>query len=174
MFAPRRSTTGDAGRLRPHPVFGNQQQKERTVVKVTITLIALCLGASHSLAQSGGAQDYRSLPANILTSRSFGVRQNTDGSVCFPAPWYDNCIYDSNPYSLDLYRIWGLYTLWNGVRDNDRPQSTPLSQATQPPAPPSPPAPVTPVIYEYDWPKQENAPAAFSIVTTGGTEYFAT
>ncbi len=137
--------------------------------RVSIAIVALCFLTSHLLAQRSG---YPNPYGNSLSRQEPGVRQNTDGSICFPSPWYDTCIYDYHPYSLDLYRVWPFYTVWNGVPDNDIPRPTLTHQALE--TPPTPPPPVKPVSHEYDWPKEVNAPATFSIVTTNGTEYLAT
>ena len=107
--------------------------------------------------------------------QNLGVRQNLDGSVCFPAPFYQNCIYDLSPYSLDLYRPWTFYTPytpWSTMDESDLRQPGYTSQSQAPPPPPPPP--VAPVLHEYNWPGQEDASARFSIVTTSGTVYLAT
>jgi hypothetical protein len=111
----------------------------------------------------------------IFSGRNLGVRQNLDGSVCFPAPFYQNCIYDHNYYALDLYRLWTFYTFWNGMHESEPPQSSYTNQSPEPPPPPPPPPPlVTLVVHEYNWPKEVNTSATFSIVTTSGTVYLAT
>ena len=96
--------------------------------------------------------------------KTWACRQNLDGSVCFPPPYYDRCIYDLSSYSLDLYRLWTLYEFWNGLAESDPPQPTYTKQSPEPPPPPPPP--VTPVVREYNWPKNANTSAMFSIVTT--------
>jgi hypothetical protein len=102
-----------------------------------------------------------------------GVRQNLDGGVCFPAPFYQYCNYDYNYYyALDSYRFGASSTVWSGVRESDPPQPSHTNQSPEPPPPPPPP--VTPVLHEYNWPEQVTTSATFSIVTTSGTVYLAT
>jgi hypothetical protein len=142
--------------------------------RVSIALVAVCLVASHLIAQPAGVlggyrNAYGSRP---VIARNFGVRQNLDGSVCFPAPSYQYCNYDDNYYALDLYRLWPFYTSWNGVHESDPPQPSYTIQSPQPPPPPPPP--VTPVLREYNWPEGGNTSATFSIVTTSGAVYLAT
>ena len=145
--------------------------------RMYIALAALCLVTWHLTAQSadvGAVQGryrtaYESTPVvarTMFNGRNVGVRQNLDGSVCFPPPYYDSCIYDLSSYSLDLYRLWTLYTFWNGMAESDPPQPTYTKQSPEPPPPPPPP--VTPVMHEYNWPKDANTSAGFSIVTTNG------
>ena len=142
--------------------------------RVSVALVVLGLVTSHLTAQGGyrNAYDLHDLhpvvARTIFSGRNPGVRQNLDGGVCFPAPFYENCIYDYNYYALDLHRLWAFYTIWNGVAENDPPQPT------YPNKPPDPAPPVTLVVHEYNWPKEVNPPAPFSIVTTSGTEYLAT
>jgi hypothetical protein len=102
----------------------------------------------------------------MFNGRNVGVRQNLDGSVCFPPPYYDRCIYDLSSYSLDLYRLWTLYDFWNGMVESDLPQPTYTKQSPEPPPPPPPP--VTPVVHEYNWPKDVNTSATFSSVANNG------
>ena len=122
------------------------------------------------------AQRSPSRPVDAGTSFSgqyLGVRQNPDGGVCFPAPFYQNCNYDSNnSYALDLYRLWALSAFWNGVHQSDPPQPSYTNQSPEPSPPPPPP--VKPVLHEYHWPEQVSTSATFSIVTTSGTVYLAT
>jgi hypothetical protein len=105
--------------------YWNTNQKEGQMNRVSIALVVLWLLTSHLMAQRADVRGvYRNPYGNSLSRQNCGVRQTLDGSVCYPAPWYDTCIYDRNPCSLDLYRIWTFYTTWNGVRDNDPPQPT--------------------------------------------------
>ena len=125
--------------------------------RLSIALVAVCLVTSHLMAQRA---DMRG-----------GVRQNLDGGVCFPAPFYQYCNYDYNYYyALDSYRFGASSTVWSGVRESDPPQPSRTNQSPEPPPPP----PVTSVLYEYNWPEQVNTSATFSIVTTSGTVYLAT
>ena len=148
--------------------------------RMSIALAAICLVTSHLTAQSadvrGGSRNgYESRPVvarALFSGRNSGVWQHLDGSVCFPPPYYDSCIYDSNSYSLELYRLRNFYTYWNGLAESDPPQPTYTSQSPEPPPPPPPP--VTPVLHEYHWPEQVSTSATFSIVTTSGTVYLAT
>ena len=148
--------------------------------RVSIALIAVSLVTSHLMAQradvrGGDRNAYESRPGvarTIFSGQNLGVRQNLDGSVCFPAPFYQNCIYDYNYYDLDLYRPWGFYTVWNGMDESNRPQLSLTNQSPDPPPPPPPP--VTPVLHEYNWPEDVNASTTFSIVTASGTVYLAT
>ena len=127
--------------------------------RLSIALVAVCLVTSHLMAQRA---DMRG-----------GVRQNLDGGVCFPAPFYQNCNYDyNNYYALDSYRLWPLYTFGNGMHESDPPQPSHTNQSPEPPPPPPPP--VTPVLHEYNWPEQVTTSATFSIVTSSGTVYLAT
>jgi hypothetical protein len=145
--------------------------------RISIAFFSVCLYASHLAAQSTGVWGgYRSayepgavLARTISGGRNLGVRQNLDGSVCFPAPFYQNCIYDLSPYSLELDRPWTFYTPWS-MDESDMRQPSYTNQS--PPPPPS--RRVTPALHEYNWPGQENASTTFSIVTTGGTVYLAT
>ncbi len=148
--------------------------------RLSITLVAVCVVTSHLGAQSAGVRGSgrnapESIPAvaqTMLSGPNVGVRQNLDGSVCFPAPSYQFCDYDVNSYALGFYRLWTYHTLWNGMNESDLRQS---GSATQTPDPPPPPTPtVTPVTHEYNWPAEGNTPATFSIVTTSGTVYLAT
>ena len=126
--------------------------------RVSIALIAISLAMSPLMAQRAG------LPA---------VRQNLDGGVCFPAPFYQNCNYEfKNYYALDLYRLWAYSTYWNSIRGSDPPQPGHTNQPPEPPPPP--PEPVTPVLHQYSWPQQVDTSATFSIVTAGGAVYLAT
>jgi len=148
--------------------------------RVSIALIAVSLVTSHLMAQRADVRGsdrnaYDSRPGvarTIFSGQNLGVRQNLDGSVCFPQPSYHYCNYDYNYYPLDLYRLWAFYTVWNGMHESDPPQPSYTNQSSEPPPPPPPP--VTPVLREYNWPEQENAAATFSIVTTSGTVYLAT
>jgi hypothetical protein len=97
---------------------------------------------------------------------SYGVRQNFDGGICFPAPFYQNCIYDFSPFSLGFYPLWTVDNPGRGESDLRQPRSI-----TQPQAPPPP---VTPALHEYNWPAQGDTSATFSIVTTSGAVYLAT
>jgi isocitrate dehydrogenase len=80
--------------------------------RLSIALAAICLVTPHLVAQSADVQGryraaYESTPVaarTMFNGRNVGVRQNLDGSVCFPPPYYDRCIYDLSSYSLDLYR----------------------------------------------------------------------
>ena len=147
--------------------------------RISIAVATICLVTSHLMAQSadvrgGNRNAYESRPVvdqTISSGPNLGVWQHLDGSVCFPPPYYDNCIYNLNSYSLDLYRLWILHTYWNGLAESDPPQPTYTSQSPEPPPPPPPP--VTPVVHEYDWPKEVNTSATFSIVTNSGTVYLA-
>jgi len=121
------------------------------------------------MAQSA---DVRGGDRTSFSGRNLGVRQNLDGSVCFPAPYYLYCSYNDNHYALDLYRLWAFYTSWNGMDESVPPQPSYTNQSPKPPPPPPPP--VTPVLHEYNWPEQVNTSATFSIVTTSGTVYLAT
>ena len=56
--------------------------------RVSMALVAVCLVSSHLMAQSAGVRTL------FHFGRNLGVRQNLDGSVCFPPPSYDSCIYD--------------------------------------------------------------------------------
>ena len=132
--------------------------------RASLPFIAVCLLSSHLMAQNG----YR----NSYDGRNAGVLKHLDGSVCFPPPSYDSCIYDFNSYYLDLYRLGTLSTLSNGIAERDPPQPPSTNQAPEPPPPP--PTPVKPVMHEYNWPKEGNTPAPFSIVTTSGAVYLAT
>ena len=144
--------------------------------RISIAVATICLVTSHLMAQSadvrgGNRNAYESRPVvdqTISSGPNLGVWQHLDGSVCFPPPYYDNCIYNLNSYSLDLYRLWILHTYWNGLAESDPPQPTYTSQSPEPPPPPPPP--VTPVVHEYDWPKEVNTSATwpFSIVTNSG------
>jgi len=126
--------------------------------KVSIAIVAVCFAASHLAAQPAGARE----------GRNIEVRQNLDGSVCFPAPYYQYCDHDSyNYYTLDLYRLAGFYAFWSGMQASDPAQPRYTSQS------PEPLPPVTPVLHDYHWPEQVTTSAAFAIVTTGGTEYLA-
>ena len=145
--------------------------------RVSIALVAVCLVTSQLMAQRGSDRNaYESRPVVTRTSfsgQNLGVRQNLDGGVCFPAPFYQYCNYDfNNYYALDLYRLWALSAFWNGVHQSDPPQPSYRNQSPVPPLPPPPP--VTPVLHEYSWPEQMNTSATFSIVTTSGTVYLAT
>jgi hypothetical protein len=139
--------------------------------RVSIALVAVCLVSSHLIAQQGTSR-----PVDARTSfsgQNLGVRQNLDGGVCFPAPFYQNCNYDyNNYYALDLYRLWAISAFWNGVHQSDPPQPSYTNQSPEPPPPP--PLPVTPVLHEYHWPEQVNTSATFSIVITSGTVCLAT
>jgi hypothetical protein len=125
--------------------------------------------AQRADVRGGDRNAYGSRP---VVAQNLGVRQNLDGSVCFPAPNYQYCNYDYNYYALDLYGLWPFYTSWNGVQESAPPQPSYTIQSPQPPPPPPPP--VTPVLLEYHWPEQVNTSATFSIVTTSGTVYLAT
>jgi hypothetical protein len=138
------------------------------MIKLSIALIAGCLLTSHLMAQPADIRG--SYP--MLSGRNLGVRQNLDGGVCFPAPSYQNCIYDHNYYTLELYSLWAFYTFWNGMDGSDRPQPSYTKQSPEPPPPPPPP--VTLVVHEYSWPEEVNTSTTFSIVTTSGTVYLAT
>ena len=138
--------------------------------RVSIALVAVCLVTSHLMAQRA---DVGGGDRTILSGRNLGVRQNLDGSVCFPAPYYQYCNYGNfNYYALGLYRPWAFYPFWNGIGESDPPQPSYTNQSPEPPPPPPPP--VTPVLHEYNWPEQVNTSATFSIVTTSGTVYLAT
>ena len=127
--------------------------------RLSIALVAVCLVTSHLMAQRA---DMRG-----------GVRQNLDGGLCFPAPFYQYCNYDYNYYyALDSYRFGASSTVWSGVRESDPPQPSHTNQSPEPPPPPPPP--VTPVLHEYNWPEQVTTSATFSIVATSGTVYLAT
>jgi hypothetical protein len=127
--------------------------------RLSIALVSVCLVTSHLMAQRA---DMRG-----------GVRQNLDGGVCYPAPFYQYCNYDYNYYyALDAYRFWASSTVGSGVRESDPPQPSHTNQSPEPPPPPPPP--VTPVLHEYGWPEQVNTSATFSIVTTSGSVYLAT
>ena len=68
-----------------------------------------------------------------------------------PTPWI--CI------------VFGLFTIFGtAVAESEPPQATYTKQSPEPPPPPPPP--VTPVVREYNWPKNANTSATFSIVTT--------
>ena len=147
--------------------------------RVSIALVAACLLTSHLIAQRagvlvGGQNVYgsRSIVARTMFSgRTVGVRQNLDGSVCYPAPSYQYCNYDSNYYARDWYGVWA-YPSWNGIYESDPPQ---LSYTYQLPEPPPPPPPLpTPVLREYHWPEEVNPTPAFSIVTNSGAVSLAT
>jgi hypothetical protein len=148
--------------------------------RVSIALVAVCLVTSHLMAQRAEVQGadrnaYGSRPVvapTFFSGGNLGVRQNLDGSVCFPPPNYQYCNYDYNYYALDLYRLWAFYTFWNGMHESDPPQLNYTNQSPEPPLPPPPPA--TPVLREYNWPEQVNTAATFSIVTISGTVYLAT
>jgi len=150
--------------------------------RISTALVALCLATSHSVAQSTGVRGsdrdaYESGPVlarAILGGRNVGVRQNLDGGVCFPAPFYSNCIYDFNPYFQEVYRFATFYTPWNGIDGGDLRQASYTNQPQEPPPPTPPPPPVMPVLHEYNWPGQVNTSATFSIVTTSGAVYLAT
>jgi hypothetical protein len=104
---------------------------------------------------------------------NLGVRQNFDGGLCFPAPFYENCNYEfKNYYAWDLARLSAFSTYRNGMRESDPSQPSYANQSPEPPPPPPPP--VTPVLHEYNWPGQVNTSATFSIVTTSGAVYLAT
>ena len=148
--------------------------------KVSIALVAICLVTPHLMAQraagQGGdrnASDPRLVVArSTLSGQNISVRQNLDGSMCFPPPSYQYCNYDSDYYAMDLYRRWAFYKFWNGMGESDRPQPSDTKPSPEPPPPPPPPA--TPVLSEYKWPEQVNTSATFSIVTTSGAVYLAT
>jgi hypothetical protein len=74
--------------------------------------------------------------------------------------------------------FYGDYGYDNGFGDGypTQPNVFVMMPAPQAPPeqPPPPPPPPTPVIREYHWPAQMDPPAAFSIVTTSGTEFHAT
>jgi hypothetical protein len=142
--------------------------------RVSIALVAVCLVTSHVMAQRAGVRggDRNAYGSSPVVAQNLGVRQNLDGSVCFPAPFYEYCNYDYKYYALDLYRSWASYPFWNGIRESDPPQPSYTIQSPEPPPPPPPP--VTPVLREYHWPKPGNTSATFSIVTTSGTVYLAT
>ena len=148
--------------------------------RVSIALVAVCLVASHVMAQPAGVwgryrNAYGSRPVvarTMLSGRNLGVRQNLDGSVCFPAPSYQYCNYGYPYYAWDLYRPWPFYPFWNGFYESEPPQPSYTIQL--PETPPPPPPPPTPVLHEYHWPEEVNASATFSIVTTSGTVYLAT
>lgn len=138
--------------------------------RVSIALVAVCLVTSHLMAQRA---DVGGSDRTILSGRNLGVRQNPDGGVCFPAPFYQYCNYDNfNYYALGLYHPWAFYPFWNGMGESDPPQPSYTNQSPEPLPPPPPP--VTPVLREYHWPEQVNKSATFSIVTTSGTVYLAT
>ena len=138
--------------------------------RMPVALVAVCLVTSHLMAQRA---DVWGGDRTILSGRNLGVWQNLDGSVCFPAPYYQYCNDDNfNYYVLGLYRPWALYFFWNGMGESDPPQPSYTNQSPEPPPPPAPP--VTPVLREYHWPEQVNTSATFSIVTTSGTVYLAT
>jgi hypothetical protein len=149
--------------------------------RVSIALVAISLVTSHLMAQRADVWDgdrnaFESRPVvarTIFSGRNLGLRQNLDGSVCFPPPNYQYCNYDDyNYYALDLYRLWAFYAIWNGMHESDPTQPSYTKQSPEPPPPPLPPA--TPVLREYNWPEQVNTAATFSIVTTSGTVYLAT
>ena len=158
----------------------NTKQKEEQMKRNSITLVAVCLCASHLVGQSTGVGgSYRNayesgpvLPRAMLGGRNIGVRQNLDGSVCFPAPFYPNCIYDLSPYALEVYRYGTFYAAGSGMDGSDLRQPGYTDQPQEPPPPPPPP--VTPILHEYNWPGQGSTSATFSIVTTSGTLHLAT
>ena len=128
--------------------------------RVSLALIAVCVVASPLMAHRAG----------------FGLRQNLDGSVCFPAPFYQYCHYGYPYDALDWYPVGLFNPFWNGMYERDLPQPTYTIQSPEPPPPPTPPP--TPVLREYHWP-DEGTPSptpspAFSLVTTSGTIYCAT
>ena len=173
-MSPGGRRAGFSGSVRLHPHGTDleiQNRKKNKMNRVSIALVAVCLVTSHLMAQRSPSR-----PVDAGTSFSgqyLGVRQNPDGGVCFPAPFYQNCNYDSNnSYALDLYRLWALSAFWNGVHQSDPPQPSYTNQSPEPPPPPPPP--VTPVLHEYHWPEQVSTSATFSIVTTSGTVYLAT
>src|SRR6478609_3727500 len=98
--------------------------------KVSIAIVAVCLATSHLGAQPAGARD---------RGRNIEVRQNLDGSVCFPAPYYQYCDHDAYNYYMDLYRLPGFYAFRNGMQAGDPPQPRYTSQS--PEALPPPPRP---------------------------------
>ncbi len=125
--------------------------------RVSMALVAVCLVTSHSIVQGadmrGGdrnAPDSRPVVARTsFTKQSLGVRQNADGSVCYPAPFYEYCHYDYNNYYVQqLYRLWTFYTVWNGASESDPPQPNYTKQPVATPAPAPPP--VTSVLHEYN------------------------
>ncbi len=126
--------------------------------RVSLALVAVCVVASPLMARPAG----------------LGVRQNLDGSVCFPAPFYQYCnyVYGYPYYALDWYRPWPFFPFWSAVYESDPPQPSYTIQSPELPPPPTPPP--TPVLHEYDWPDEENPSPAFSLVTTSGTVYRAT
>ena len=146
---------------------------------VCVVLVIIGVATSQLIAQGGdrNAYDVRTVIARPILSRpNPGVWQTLDGGVCFPAPFYQNCVYSYNYsyFPFDYYGLWIVYAPWNGAEGSVRPQPSSTKPEPAPSRPAPPPPPVTPVIHEYTWPKEENPSATFSIVTTSGTAYLAT
>jgi len=70
----------------------------------------------------------------------------------------------------ELYNLRNFYSFWTSLEQPAPPRPLVTGNSAPTPAP----APATPVVHEYHWPDQGYSSAAFSIVTTNGTEYLAT
>src|SRR4051812_304553 len=141
--------------------------------RVSIALGAFCLVTSHLMAQGAvrsNAYESRPVVPGTTWGSTVGPWQNVNGGVCYPAPFYENCSYDSAYYALAASRVWAFSSLLNRMIESDPPQRL----KTEPPEPLLPSRSVTPVLHEYDWREPVNTSAAFSIVDTSGTVYLAT
>jgi hypothetical protein len=92
-----------------------------------------------------------------------------DETIWAGGPWsYPGYYSNYDPYYDELHTQKNFRAFWGNPNVSEPPRPI----VTGSPLPP--PRPATPVMHEYSWPEQANSSAAFSIVTTTGTEYLAT
>jgi len=134
------------------------------MIRVSVVLIAMCFVLCQLNAQPAEASGERT----GYLIRPYFARTTVSGQF-FPS-YYD--YYYSYNDNFGLRGLWNFYAFWKSVDEQERPQATSGDQPRQ--ASPIPAPPPAPVVREYDWPEQVDTSSAFSIVTTGGTEYLAT
>src|SRR5438128_1476015 len=98
--------------------------------RVSIALVAFCLVTSHLMAQGVGSSTYdsRAAVARTTSERALGPWLNVNGGVCYPAPFYENCSYDSAYYALTAYRLWTFSNLLNSTLDAGPPRRVKVDQ----------------------------------------------
>ena len=140
--------------------------------RLCIALCTISLVTSHLSAQRGGIHVGRgnAAPSRPVFGRTnFGTRNfgsGRFGGFGSVFPW----VYPGGLYYDDYY---GPDGLWARTLDQYFAQQ-PLQPEPPLELPAPPPPPPTPVVREYHWPEETRPPAAFSIVTSAGTEYLAT